>query len=311
MASHRYSYRFVPADIGVALAGRYIVGDEIGSGGQGVVFRATRIFTPGGTPANDDIALKLHRYHNEDIRVQREIAAMGNISHPNMARLVEHGYFDMAGRRTSYLAWEFIEGQPLSVQLKSGPLLESEVLAIGRDVCAAIAEIWSQRIVHGDIKPSNVVLRHSEGPIMVGGVQSAVLIDLGAARYLDQDTIRTLRPSRDSDREESAAILRPLGTKGYFSPEQINGIRSLSCASDVFSLGIVMLQSLLGRHPTDYDQGPLVEGIQASGGKLAASAGTMRTLDKMLSPRPADRPNPAELSHTFQNLRQRMQAGLI
>jgi serine/threonine protein kinase len=301
-------YQFGRADIEAALGGRYIVGSEIGVGGQGAVFRATRTSLPDGTAASDDVALKLHLHPSQDIRVRREIGAMQNVSHPNLARLIEHGFCDVASKHTSYLAWEFIEGQPLSAQLKTGPLLESEVLAIGRDVSAAIAEIWSQRIVHGDIKPSNIMLRNSDGYIMVGSVDGAVLIDLGAAKYLDQDNNRALRPPKYFDTEDTAAALKPFGTRGYFSPEQIRGTPALSCASDVFSLGVVMLQCLLGRHPTDYDQGALVDGILASGGKSAASGGLLGVLDRMLSPRPTARPNPEELSRRFQTLRQSMLA---
>src|SRR5450759_376863 len=140
---------FVPADIEAALGRRYIVGPEIAIGGQGVVFRATRTSRLDGTAANDVVALKLYLYRSQDIRVKREITAMENISHPTLARLIEHGYCGVAGRPTRYVAWEFIDGQSLSDRLKSGRLLESKVLAIGRDVSVAIAEIWSRRIVHG------------------------------------------------------------------------------------------------------------------------------------------------------------------
>jgi len=192
--------------------------------------------------------------------------------------------------------------------LKNGPMLESHVLAIARDVSAAIAEIWSRRIVHGDIKPWNIMLRNSGSYLIFSSVVNAVLIDLGSARYLDQDkAIATLRPSSYSSQSSALAAIKPLGTIGYFSPEQIGG-GQLSCASDVFSLGVVMLQCLLGRHPTDYDQSALAEGIRASGGKLAASAGLLSALDRMLSPRPTSRPNPTELSRHFQKLQQTMEA---
>jgi serine/threonine protein kinase len=187
--------------------------------------------------------------------------------------------------------------------LKNGPLLESEVLAIGRDVSAAIAEIWSRRIVHGDIKPSNIMLRNCGSHAMVGSVGSAVLIDLGAARYLGQGNILSFKPLGRPDRRSRG----PLGTWGYFSPEKLRGTKALSCASDVFSLGVVMLECLLGRHPTNHDQLALEEGIRASGVKLAANVGLLCALDRMLSPLPAFRPNPAELSRRFQSLRQTMQ----
>jgi eukaryotic-like serine/threonine-protein kinase len=276
--------QFAPVAVEAALDSRFVVGPQIAVGGQGAVFRATRILRPDGTQSSDVVALKLHLYHTQDIRAQREVAAMETISHPALARMIENGTCEVAGRRTRYVAWEFIEGQTLARQLRIGRLEEHEVLAIGRDVSAAIAEIWSQRIVHGDIKPSNIMLRESGG---------AVLIDLGAARYLAQDN--------------SPAAREPFGTRGYLSPEQARATKGLSCASDIFSLGVVMLQSLLGRHPTDYSQNALMDGIRVSETRLAVSAGLLSELDKMLSLRPAARPEPAELSRRFQRMYQSME----
>lgn len=278
---------FAPKEIEVALDRRYVVGPEIAVGGQGAVFKATRIFRPDGKETYDIVALKLHFIMGQDIRIQREISAMQDISHPTLARLIEHGHCDVAGRHTRYVAYDFIDGETLAQRLKGGPLLETEVLAIGRDISAAIAAIWARRIVHGDIKPSNIMLRDSGG---------AVLIDLGAARHLSEDNSPDAR--------------KPFGTAGYFSPEQARGARVLSSASDVFSLGVVMLQSLLGRHPTDYHQSQLARGIRASGGKLAASVALLGRLDKMLSVNPTFRPSPAELSRYFQELQQAMETEL-
>jgi serine/threonine protein kinase len=233
--------------------------------------------------------------------VQREVTALENLSHPTLARLIEQGYCDVAGKHTRYIAYEFIEGQTLSQLLKGGPLLEYEVLPIARDVAAGIAAIWSRGIVHGDIKPSNIMLRDSG---------NAVLIDLGAARYLEDDAApKSLRPVSYFSRERVRQS-KPLGTMGYFSPEQARGKKLLSCASDVFSLGVVMLQCLLGRHPTDYRQSELADGIKASGGRLAASASMLRILDRMLSANPSARPDPTTLSTHFQKLSERLQEEL-
>ncbi|MFZ0314767.1 MAG: serine/threonine-protein kinase [Candidatus Korobacteraceae bacterium] len=276
---------FAPADIEAALNGRYVIGPEIAIGGQGVVFQATRISRPDGTATNDVVALKLNLYHNQEIRVQREIAAIENLTDPSLAQLIEHGYCEVAGSRTRYVAWEFVEGQTLDHRLRiGGRLLDSEVLPIGRDVAAAIAAIWSRRIVHGDIKPSNIMLRDSGG---------AVLIDLGAARHSEQDTTMASR--------------KPFGTLGYFSPEQARG-EMVSCASDIFSLGVVMLECLLGRHPTASHQSGLVEGFRASTFRLGANAGLIGMLDKMLSERQLFRPIPSDLSRYFQKLQERMEA---
>lgn len=305
MAIHSYACRFAPADIEAALGQRFTIEREIAAGGQGVVFRATRTSLPNGTPTNDALALKLHFDRRRNPRVQPEITATENFSHPKLAGLIEHGYCDVAGRHTRYVAWEFIEGQSLAARLKNGPLLEQEVLAIGRDISSAIAEIWTRRIVHGDIKPSNIMLRNFDGDNVTGPVD-AVLIDLGAARYLGQGNILSLKPLGRTERRAP----RRMGTLGYFSPEQLRGTKSLSCAADVFSLAVVMLQCLLGRHPTNYDQVALAEGIRASTVKRATNVGLLYMLDRMLAPNPALRPNPAELTHRFESLRLTIEAEL-
>jgi serine/threonine protein kinase len=302
---HAFACRFAPADIEAALGGRYTIDREVASGGQGVVFRATRTSRPDGTTAHELVALKLHFDRRLNPRMQAEITATENFSHPKLAGLVEYGYCDVAGRHTRFVAWEFIEGQTLSVLLKNGPLLAADVLAIGRDISSAIAEIWSRRTVHGDIKPSNIMLRNFDGATLAGP-PDAVLIDLGAARYLGKGNIPSLKPL---GRPERRAPKR-LGTLGYFSPEQLRGTKSLSCAADIFSLGVVMLQCLLGHHPTNYDQAVLAEGVRASSTWLSANVGLLYALDKMLSPDPAFRPNPVELSHRFESLRQTIEAEL-
>ncbi len=280
MADHS----FVPAEIEAALGGRYLVGPKIAVGGQGVVFKATRNCRPDGTATNDVVALKLNLHPHQEIRVQREITAIENIAEPSLARLIEHGHCDVDGTQTRYVAWEFIEGQSLSNRLRiGGRLLDAEVLPIGRDVSAAIAASWSRRIVHGDVKPSNIMLRDSSG---------AVLIDLGAARQSEDNTL---------------AARRPFGTSGYFSPEQARG-EQVSCASDIFSLGVVMLECLLGRHPTANHQSGLEEGFRATNCRLGSNTGLLCMLDKMLSERPSFRPRPADLSLYFQKLQQTMEA---
>jgi serine/threonine-protein kinase len=286
---------FVPAEIDAALGRRYIIGPEIAAGGQGAVFRATRMSRPDGSATSDLVALKLHFDPTQAFRVQREVAALENLAHPNLARLLEHGHCYVAGRKSLYIAYEFIAGQSLKQRLKSGGrLLQSEVLPIARDISTAIAALWSQRIVHGDIKPSNIMLRSSGG---------AVLIDLGILRFFEQD--RGARPLRPVDRFSPARVKR-WGTVGYLSPEQARGEQP-SCASDLFSLGVVLLECLQGWHPTHGRQSALADGLRASGRRLDASASLLSVLDKMLSATPRARGRLTELSGYFQLLQQRIE----
>ena len=284
---------FVPEEIEAALERRYVVGPNIATGGQGTVFRATRKSMPDGTPSDELVALKLYFDPTQALRVQREVTAMENMSHPNLARLLEHGYCYVSGRKMLYIAYEFIEGQSLKQRLKNGGRMrESEVLPIGRDISAAIAVLWSHRIVHGDIKPGNIMLRETGG---------AVLIDLGILRFVEED--RATRPLRPIDRF-APVLVRPWGTPGYLSPEQARGER-LSCASDIFSLGIVLLECLQGWHPTNQDQRALANGTTASGRRIDVSTAFLSVLDKMLLQVPRERGRLSKLSGYFEMLQQK------
>jgi serine/threonine-protein kinase len=222
---------FNPREVETALDSRYVLGAEVRVGGQGVVYRATRVRDSAGDHRNNEVALKLHLDPRQDQRVEREIGAAKDLRHPALATLLEDGTIVINGRLTRYIAWEFIAGEPLDVRLSRGPLNESEVLRIARDVTLAIDAIWSKHIVHRDINPKNIMVR-ADG--------SAVLIDLGGARHIDNTTI--------------TAPGATFGTVGYFSPEQFRAEHGLTSASDVFALAVVLLECLLGRHPTAHDQ---------------------------------------------------------
>ena len=281
---------FVPTDVETALGGRFTVGRKVASGGQGAVFQATRTATADGTPTNDLVALKLHFDPRQAIRVQREVTALEGLSHPNIARLIEHGHCYVTNRRTRYIAYEYIEGQSLKQRLKTGGrMLETEVLPIARDISAAIEALWAQRIVHGDIKPGNIMLRDTG---------DAVLIDLGVLRFVEEYGAN--RPFTPVARF-SAELVRGWGTPGYCSPEQARG-EQLSCASDIFSLGVVLVECLQGWHPTGHNQNELAMGLHASALRLDATLGLLSVLDKMLVEVPRSRGRLEKLSGYFQSL---------
>ncbi len=222
---------FNATEVQSAFGKRYVLGAELGTGGQGVVYRANRLLDENHHPCNDDVALKLHLDSRQDQRVEREISAVRNLRHPALATLLEDGRITIAGQQIRYIAWTFIDGEALDKILVRGALDEKRTIRIARDVTSAVAVLWSKHIVHRDIAPKN---------IMVKPDGSAVLIDLGGARHLDRTTI--------------TAPGATFGTPGYLSPEQYRAEHALTCASDVFTLAVVLLQCLLGQHPTQYDQ---------------------------------------------------------
>ena len=260
----------------VALGNRFDIVNRLGVGGQGVVFRATRRNDPQGAKVSDDVALKVHTNSAEARRVDREVEALRGFDHPCLASFLEHGLIQIGNEKIRFIAWRFIEGSSLDSRLKKGPVSHGTVTCIGRDVARALDHIWQKRIVHRDVNPKNIMLLPRE--------DSAVLIDLGVARFLDQSAL--------------TASGRTWGTPGYFSPEQWTGPgENLTCYSDVFALGITLQEALLGTPPTGGDQMLLLTSPVPTG-KLCpiAPAGLVSIIDRCLMLRPSFRPTPAVLS---------------
>ncbi len=271
---------FKKADIESALNGRYVLGPELRVGGQGVVYRATRVRDTAGGSCNNDVALKLHLDSRQDERVEREIDAAKNLRHPMLATLLEDGTIVIDNKSTRYIAWDFIDGEPLDTRLSTGPLAETATIQIGSDVASAIAALWSKQIVHRDITPKN---------IMVKANGRTVLIDLGGARHLQNTTI--------------TAPGATFGTVGYFSPEQYRAEHALTSASDVFALGVVMLECLLGHHPTNFDQHRLALSPPSAYTLIPGmNAGLRELIDGMLKVRAPFRTPLTQLQEKFDQL---------
>jgi serine/threonine protein kinase len=268
--------------IAKSLGPRFLIEREVRRGGQGIVFRAKRLGTPTGDPAADTVALKVYAPGTQLARVAREIDALERIRHTNVANLLEHGTVNLEAGSTIYVACDFIEGVALDERLMiGGPLTYRTVSVIGQNISAALAQMWSHRIVHRDVNPKNIMLRIGE--------REAVLIDLGIARHV---RLHALTSGGQA-----------WGTEGYMSPEQNRAEQSLSSLSDVFSLGVVLQEALLGRHPNGGDQQSVMRRTQVTEdldpnvpSDLAA------VIDKMLSLRPAFRPQPGKLAEMFERI---------
>jgi serine/threonine protein kinase len=253
------------------LGGRFTIREELGRGGQGVVYRATRTRDVEGAPAVDDVALKIHTDPKQDERIAREIEVMQRLRYPCLANLVEHGQFTSNGDDLRFIAWEFISGEPLSTRLQRGPITPKLAATVGRDVATALVHIWGERIVHRDVNPKNVMLRT--------GDRDAVLIDLGAARHLTQSALTTVGYA--------------WGTVGFMSPEQARGETQLTCYSDVFTLGLTLVDALQGRPATAQRQYVIQTGrLRASDLVPTAPGKLTQLLDRMLAPRAVHRPTP-------------------
>lgn len=164
-------------------------------------------------------------------RVDREVRILSEINSPHLPKL---GPLDPRTARVEghpYFAYseEYIEGQSLADLLVVGPLLPNTVVAVGCDVGVALSEIWARRVVHRDVKPTNILERTSD--------HSFVLLDPGYALDL-----------ADGSLTRTGGVV---GTAPYYSPEQlaVGNKRALDCRSDLYSLGIALYEAVTGSHP--------------------------------------------------------------
>jgi eukaryotic-like serine/threonine-protein kinase len=225
-------------------------------------------------PIGSSLALKIYSPGQIEERTDREIDALRRIKSETLVTLVGSGRCQLRGDSCLWLETAFIEGEPLSTRIGRGPLNVSEVSTIIRDIAIAVEALWAERIVHRDIKPDNIMLTPTG---------RAVLIDLGVARHVDLSPLTTLG--------------KTWGTEGYLSPEQATARRALTCKSDVFALGIVAQESLLGRHPTSRRQSPLTNGGLSTNGLQAGLPLDFVTLvDAMVHHQAVARPLPHEVS---------------
>jgi eukaryotic-like serine/threonine-protein kinase len=274
-------------EVADAIGPRFRMERQVRKGGQGIVFKAHRLATRANESAADVVALKVYALGTQLARVEREIDALERIRHTCTANLVEHGTINLSGEQTIYVACDFIEGTALDERLiAQGPVSYATVAVIGRDTAAALSALWAHRIVHRDVNPKNIMLRVGE--------RQAILIDLGVARHVRRHAL-TSGP-------------HAWGTEGYMSPEQNRAEQNLSTLSDVFSLGIVLQESLIGRHPNGNDQQGVMRRTNATEDldpKVPEELAV--TIDSMLSVRSSFRPAPAKLVEIFSRLATRLQ----
>jgi non-specific serine/threonine protein kinase/serine/threonine-protein kinase len=208
--------------------GPYEIIRELGHGGMGTVFLAVRA----DDQYRKQVAIKLvNRGMDTDLILRRfmmERQILANLEHPNIARLLEGGS-TLDG--LPYFVMEFIEGQPITEYCDARRLTTTERLELFQQVCSALQYAHQNLVVHRDIKPSNILVTPEGVP---------KLLDFGIAKLLS--------PGWDAETVEATASMVRLMTPEYASPEQLGG-RSITTASDVYSLGIILYQLLSGHHP--------------------------------------------------------------
>ncbi|MEP7213875.1 MAG: protein kinase [Acidobacteriota bacterium] len=212
--------------------GRYKIRSSIGVGGMGEVFLADD--TQLGRPVALKVLLDGIGDGDPVRRFIQEAKAASALNHPNILTVYEIGVFD----ESRFIATEYIKGHTLRDRLKKEPLSGREALEIAVQIAAALDAAHDAGIVHRDIKPENIMIR-SDGFVKV--------LDFGLAKLAEKDS--------DIIDSEEATIARVhtipgmvMGTVNYMSPEQARG-REVDTRTDIWSLGIVFYEMLMGRTP--------------------------------------------------------------
>lgn len=278
--------------------GDYRIVRQLGAGGFGAVYEGVHV-TLGRRAAIKLLHAELSSNPEMAVRFVNEARAASIIRHAGIVDVSDIGQLPSGA---VFIIMEFLEGTTLRAHLRSGdgrlPLLPT--LQLGQQIAAALAAAHSKGVVHRDLKPDNVMLLPD--PLVPGGLRTK-LVDFGIAKLGEEHSIPQQQKTR-------TGLL--MGTPAYMSPEQCRGAGLVEDRSDVYSLGVILYQMLVGRRPFEGEgDGEII------GQHLFAEPRPLREIDpsldrqttdlihRMLRKDPKDRPTAAEVAEA---LLQRMQA---
>lgn len=223
--------------------GPYRLLEEIGRGGMGVIHRAER----SDGQYRSQVAVKLLRLElgsgDLALRFAAERQILAGLDHPNIARLLDGGVTE-DGR--SYLVMEYVPGVPILRYALDRALDVEARLKLFLEVARGVQHAHGRLVIHRDLKPSNILVTDS------GQVK---LLDFGIAKMLDAD-------QRSAETTELTRIGGRPFTPAWASPEQVAG-QSVTTASDVYSLGMLLYRLLTGTSPYEVRAGSTAEVQQA------------------------------------------------
>lgn len=205
--------------------GIYQIVSELGCGGMGAVYLATR--ADGKFEQRVAIKMLKREFNTEKIRrtFNREKEILATLAHPNIATLLDAG---TTADGIPYLVMEYVKGEPIDEFCQSQKLSLNARLKLFNKVCDAVAFAHRNLIVHRDLKPSNIMVNEDGEP---------KLLDFGISKLLDAH----------ADDTSNVTHLGAL-TPQYASPEQIKG-ELVTTATDVYSLGVVLFKILTENFP--------------------------------------------------------------
>ena len=265
--------------------GHYRILDKIGSGGMGIVYKATHVMDPSKSVAIKVIREEYSKDPTQRKRFMNEALLVDQIDHPHIVKVYERGEYN----QNLFIAMELLEGQSLAEIIQTGnPIPLPDCLHIMEQLVQTMVKVHAKGIIHRDLKPENIILiKKDEENYFVK------LLDFGLAK---NQTLTRLT--------ESGEIL---GTINYLPPERITR-QEFSPASDVYSLGVVFYEMLtlekpfMGEVPIDIikqilEKQPLEPAAFRPDIPAELSTFVLRMMDK----EPANRPGEETLLKTLSN----------
>ncbi|MEO1272664.1 MAG: serine/threonine-protein kinase, partial [Myxococcota bacterium] len=211
---------------GRVLDDRWELGELIGQGGMGAVFRGTQI------KLQRPVAVKILRKEiagdRESIgRFFREAKILSKLQHPNIVTMLDFGQDEDTG--SLYMVMELLQGRSLASWLATGEAISlRQILVMMEQLAFALSEAHEQEIVHRDLKPENLFLTRDANHLVV--------LDFGIAKVTDDSVTRLTRTGYIQ------------GTPAYMSPEQAQG-RQVGPPTDLYALGVLLYELLSGYEP--------------------------------------------------------------
>ncbi len=239
----------IPFEItrGTILKEKYRVEEKLGQGGMGVVYRATHLGT------GRDVALKFIHPSltncGSEGRFQQEILTLGRLEHRGIVQVYDADQAPLGQNQSPvvFFAMEYIRGRSLLHYVREAELPPRESIELFAEICEALRYAHDRRIIHCDLKPSNILCR-SDG--------SVVILDFGLAS-VGNSFLNTVVGDRSGGVDCS-------GTPAYMSPQRLlyGGGKHPSVEDDVYSLGVVLFEMLAGEFPFELERPHTFETIR-------------------------------------------------
>lgn len=225
------------------IAGDFTADRILAQGGMSVTYHGFSTLKP-----QAEVVIKVPLSNDKRIceMFEKECNILELLKHPNIVRMIGSGNIEINGNNRPFMVMSYIAGQNLRQLMKSkGKLAWSEVLDLTNDMISALEYLDEKKICHRDIKPDNIIRDPNS--------QKWILVDFGIAKSAQQNILATMTMAGQDS-----------GTWDYMAPEQLDGKSVVDIRCDIYALGTVVWEALIGKVPRRGTQLPHALGIDVS-----------------------------------------------